>query len=169
MFTGYADWGVRLAGELLFVDFAERDELAAFARRNGISMVTPFDRWSWLLEPYLDTDVDLPSTDRRLLDDGGMDQSTIDQVRARVAPAMWLYNFGQPLWEWSNRSHTDLLRATRPGLVYPDDALVGGLRDQYAIGPDPLFDLASSAEIYHWSMGIALSSRGWDTVSAVPP
>jgi len=168
VFTGFAEWGIQVAGELFFVAFGEREALIAFARTNGLLVVEPFDRWSWLLEPYLDTNVQVPEVDQKLRLEGGLRQEVIDGLRARVGPAMWLYNFAVPLWESTNLSHTDLLRATRPGLVYPHDGLVAQLRLEHEIGDDPLFDARSSDELYRWSMEIAMASSGWDRPVALP-
>lgn len=152
----------RIGDELLFVPYAERDELRRFAMFGGVALKVPFDVWSWLLEPYRDTEVDVSAADAKLRDEGGLDPIEIHAIRSRVAPAMLLYNFAQPLWDWANLSHLDLLHATRPGLTYPDDEFVQALRAQFSIPPDPLFDDDSSGALARWSMEIALAAPGWE-------
>ena len=153
---------IRIGDELLFVTYGERDELRMWALMNGVPVRVPFDVWSWLLEPFLDAEVDIEGADRRLQDEGGLDPIEIHAIRSRVGPAMLLYNFAQPLWDWVNLSHLDLLQATRAGLTYPDGPLVHALREQFSIPPDPLFDDVSSQALYDWSMAVALAAPGWD-------
>lgn len=150
---------VRVGAELLYVSAVHRDELKEFAETHRIPVASRHDRvWSDILEPFLDTEFDEAFQRRtmRRLHAAGLDASQVEELRVRFAPAMWLYNFAIPRWEWVHLGLFDLLEATHPESAYPDDDVSRRLREGFRIPPGPFCTAEEYPGIYWEAMRIAL-------------
>ena len=122
------------SGEILFVAAPLQPELRVFARTHGIPFVWGPDLWSYLNEPYLETEVTaewLDRTDKKLMENG-LTQPEIDAIRERIGVRMQNYNSVR--WEWIHLGHYDVLKAHE------------------RMPP------AEFADFYHWTMRIAARS-----------
>lgn len=112
--TGYPPT-IKVGNELLFVSAKQKDELKKFVADNNIKTVDRLDIWSWILEPFLDTEF-TAETDQRLttlLEDYGLTADKVKSLRAEVETQMLKYNFDTMLWEWGGLGVSDVLRAMR--------------------------------------------------------
>jgi hypothetical protein len=112
--TGYPPT-IKVGNELLFVRAKQKDELKKFVADNNIKTVDRLDIWSWILEPFLDTEF-TAETDQRLttlLEDYGLTADKVKSLRAEVETQMLKYNFDTMLWEWCGLGVSDVLRAMR--------------------------------------------------------
>jgi hypothetical protein len=112
--TGYPPT-IKVGNELLFVSAKQKDELIKFVADNNIKTVDRLDIWSWILEPFLDTEF-TAETDQRLttlLEDYGLTADIVKSIRAEVETQMLKYNFDTMLWEWGGLGVSDVLRAMR--------------------------------------------------------
>lgn len=128
-------------GETLFLPAGQRPELEQFCVRNGVIRRSRFDAWGDLLEPFLDTWFD-PEEERATLArlrDAGFPSWEVAEIRRRLTPLMYAYNFDAMVWEWAHLGLSDLLNAANAPVVAPD------IRN--ALG-DP-------AAFYGWAMRIA--------------
>jgi hypothetical protein len=112
--TGYPPT-IKVGDELLFVSAKQKDELIKFVSDNNIKTVDRLDIWSWILEPFLDTEF-TTKTDQRLtnlLENCGLKPEKVKSLRAEVETQMLKYNFDTLLWEWGGLGLSDVLRAMR--------------------------------------------------------
>jgi len=100
-------------GDVLFVSAVERDALVAAMRERGVPVANRVDIWSFLLDPFLDTEIGPEEEERTLalLERTGVSRAEADMWRARVGSIMYAYNFGTMLWEWVHLGLYDLLSA----------------------------------------------------------
>lgn len=99
------------AVESIFVSAEHQDELTAWCDRLSVPKRRPRDVWSFLLEPYLDTEVTpecLARVDGQLRE-CGFSRAEIASLRARVSRRMLAYN--ALVWEWVHLGHYDVLHA----------------------------------------------------------
>lgn len=102
-------------GEVLFVAGSQQDELLSAAQQHALPCIQRADVWSWLLEPFLDSEFDAASraaTDA-LLAASGMLPHESAALRERFAPLMSAYNFGGGRWAWAHLGLYDLLLASQ--------------------------------------------------------
>lgn len=107
---------IRIGNELIFASAVQLKELKAFASTHHIPIVNRTDIWSWILEPFLDTEY-TPATDQiltRKLDERGLTTEFIYALRQEVKMQMLKYNFDTILWEWVSLGMTDVLKAMKP-------------------------------------------------------
>jgi hypothetical protein len=106
---------VRLEREILFVGASRAAELRVFAQQHKIPLVMRADVWSWILEPFLDTELEDGYAERLLqrLESHGIDRALCAKLRTKVERAMIEYNFGTMLWEWVHLGLFDLLLAKK--------------------------------------------------------
>lgn len=106
------------SGEILFVTHPDKAALLTFVNRNDVKVERRTNVWSALLDPFLDTWEDQPTIDRQFewLASLGLAREAVDHWRREVAPAMYAYNFGTMLWEWSSLGLFDVLRAQQARL-----------------------------------------------------
>lgn len=105
----------RVGNELIFLTSEKKVELEDFAIRNHIKTVERAWIWSWILQPFLDTEFK-KETDLRLtkhLESFGLTKDQVKSLRAEVETQMLKYNFDTMLWEWGGFDATDVLRAMR--------------------------------------------------------
>lgn len=134
------------SGEILFISAGQRDELNNWAERHQLPEVKVWDSWSWICEPYLDTEF-TPQNEAlsmQRLNELGFSQDEVQDIRKQIEPLMLAYN--SVVWEWGDLGHFDLLNAWKK-LGFS----LLGLK-----GP---FGPVLNAEIYRWTMKIA--NRGW--------
>ncbi|MGH1519831.1 DUF7079 family protein [Chryseobacterium sp. JK1] len=106
----------RIENELIFLPKSQNNEIELFAKRNTIKTVQRPPIWSWLLEPFLDTEY-TQGTDQKLMEnlsEYGLSVDQISLLRAEVESQMLQYNFDTMLWEWVSFDTSDVLRAMRP-------------------------------------------------------
>lgn len=106
---------IRVADELIFISVNHKLELENFANTNQIQLIERPDIWSWILEPFLDTEY----TEKNhlwisnQLQKHGLEPEKIAELRNEVEEQMLKYNFDTMLWEWCYFDASDVLRAMR--------------------------------------------------------
>jgi hypothetical protein len=106
---------IRIGDDLIFAAAEQVKALSGFAKAHQIPLVRRTDVWSWILEPFLDTDYK-ETTDQLLtlrLNEWGLAPEFVFALRQEVKMQMLKYNFDTILWEWVSLSLTDVLRAMR--------------------------------------------------------
>jgi len=112
--TGYPPT-IKVGDELLFLSATQQDALKKFAADNNLTTVDRPDLWSWILEPFLDTEF-TDETDERLkikLAEYGLTEEFVFSLRQTLGPQMIKYNFDTMLWDWTNLGAFDVLSAMR--------------------------------------------------------
>lgn len=106
------------SGEVLIVTHPGKTALLSFVNGNDLKVERRVSVWGALLDPFLDTWEDQPTIDRQFawLAGVGLDREAVDRWRREVAVAMYAYNFGTMLWEWSSLGFSDVLIAQRAAL-----------------------------------------------------
>ncbi|HEX8441411.1 hypothetical protein [Archangium sp.] len=101
-------------GEYLFVPAGQARELADFASQHGIPFVKRFDVWSFLLEPFLDTQLspELEEGHLRRLEENGVSRAEVQAIRERVEERMLALTAAT--WEWVHYGLHDVLTVMRP-------------------------------------------------------
>jgi hypothetical protein len=105
----------RVGNELIYLTSKKKVELEDFAKRNNVKIVKRPWIWSWILEPFLDTEF-TPETDERVavnLENYGLSADQVKSLRAEVETQMLKYNFDTMLWEWDGFDAVDVLKAMR--------------------------------------------------------
>lgn len=106
---------IRIRNELIFLSKEHESELQSFADVNQINIVERDDIWSWILEPFLDTEYSI-ETDKMLSERllaYGLTEVFIFNIRKEVKTQMLKYNFDTMLWEWVHLGALDVLLAMR--------------------------------------------------------
>jgi hypothetical protein len=106
---------VQVNRELIFVPAENKTALLSFANAHHIPLVSRSYTWSWILEPFLDTEYS-EETDRRLtilLAETGLSEEKVFTLRQEVKTQMLKYNFDTMLWEWVSLDLVDVLCAMR--------------------------------------------------------
>ncbi|ARS35680.1 hypothetical protein [Pontibacter actiniarum] len=101
--------------EAIFISRVQLPELEDFVGRNQIPIVKPTNSWTWILEPYLDTEY-TDDTHRNLIDllsKKGITEDEVNAIRAEVKEKMFKYNFNTMLWEWGMLDLSSVLAAMR--------------------------------------------------------
>ncbi len=104
---------VKIGNELLFVRATQQDALKKFAADNNLTTVDRPDLWSWILEPFLDTEF-TDETDKRLkilLAEYGLTEEFVFSLRQALGTQMIKYNFDTMLWDWTHLVAFDVLSA----------------------------------------------------------
>jgi hypothetical protein len=104
---------LRIGNEAIFISREQLSELEDFIKRNQIPTVQQTNNWTWILEPYLDTEY-TDETHKNmigLLSKNGIIEDEVDTIRAEVKEQMYKYNFGTMLWEWGILGLSDVLSA----------------------------------------------------------
>ena len=156
---------VRVGAELLMVSAAHRDKLAEHAARHHIPLATRHDlAWGDILEPFLDTEFSEADQQRTMsrLEATGIGPGQVAELRDRFGPAMWLYNFAIPRWEWVHLGLFDLLAATHPECGYPDNDWTWLLRARFGMPPGPFCSHEHYHTVYWEAMQIALAPSPGD-------
>jgi len=106
---------IQIDNELIFLSAEKRTELEIFAQNNDMKLIERQDIWGWILEPFLDTEfADDENTHlMKLLNEYGLTENMVSEIRNKVGPQMIKYNFDTMLWEWVNLGASDVLRAMR--------------------------------------------------------
>ncbi len=104
--------------ELIFISREYADELEAFAKRNQIDLIKRASNWTWITEPFLDTEFNDEQKARTLdiLKENGFSEKEVKALREEVGEQMYKYNFDTMLWEWVHLGLSDVLAAMRPCL-----------------------------------------------------
>lgn len=107
---------VLINDELIFIRAELKDVLEAFAKINQIELVNRDPVWSWILEPFLDTEFTEETRSRleKLLNQVGLDNSRVESIRNEVRDQMFKYNFDTMLWNWTFFDTIDVLMAMKP-------------------------------------------------------
>jgi hypothetical protein len=107
---------IRTGNELIFVPATMGNELAAFAAANQLPVVDRKDLWSWLLEPFLDTEYTWEIHERLngQLAAYGLTEENVQAIRDEVQVQMLKYNYDTMLWDWVHLGALDALSAMRP-------------------------------------------------------
>jgi len=105
----------RIGNELIFLTSEKKAELEEFAKKNNIKTVERPMIWSWILEPFLDTDFTTETDQRltKLLENYGLTTDQVKSLRAEVESQILKYNFDTMLWEWGGLDASDVLKAMR--------------------------------------------------------
>ena len=106
---------IRMNDELISLPDTMKSELKNFAQRNGIKTVERLSVWSWILEPFLDTEYTNETDQRctRMLENCGLTADQVQSLRKEIETQMLKYNFDTMLWEWCFLGLDDVLRAMR--------------------------------------------------------
>jgi len=112
------DWmpAFRVGNELIFLHATAKEQLQYFAISNRIEIFEPPRIWSWILEPFLDTEF----TEERsglvtgLLARYGLTSEDVTTLRREVKEQMLKFNFDTTLWEFIDLELFDVLCAMRP-------------------------------------------------------
>ncbi len=101
-------------GEYLFVPAEQARALADFASQHGVPFVQRFDVWSFLLEPFLDTELspELEEGNLRCLEENGVGRAEARAIRERVERRMLALTTAT--WEWVHYGLHDVLTVMRP-------------------------------------------------------
>lgn len=97
--------------EILFVAAKFRQSLQNVAAEHNIPIVSRYDVWSLILEPFLDTEFDDKDKERTLqiLEECGISRDEVQRWRSSLQFCMYSYNFVSGLWEWGYLGLTDVL------------------------------------------------------------
>lgn len=106
---------IYLSNEIIMISAAYRQELTFFAKQNEIPIRQHSWVWSWILEPFLDTELRPEDTANlfRLLGNYGLSETAVTALRNEVEEQMMKYNFDTMLWEWVDLDLYDVLCAMR--------------------------------------------------------
>lgn len=101
------------SGEILFVSAPYKEELKKAAEKNKIPSKRRPDIWSFILEPFLDTEFSEEDKERtlRILESNGVSRKLCEELRMEAGEAMYAYNISSGLWEWIHLGLYDLLCA----------------------------------------------------------
>jgi hypothetical protein len=127
---------LRVAGETLFISATHKDELRRAAEAHGVPIVSRYDVWDLLLEPFLDTTFDDETGTLELLERNGVSAEEVRRIRDAVGKRVLAYN--SVLWDWVHLGMYDLFLAHRPNAV------------TRLVGADGEF-----RELYRWAQEIA--------------
>ena len=110
---------IKIGEDLIFISKESEAQLKAFAHRNNIRIVERMSNWSWITEPFLDTEFDDEQKKRtiELLEGNGVSEKEAFKWRAEIEKQMYKYNFDTMLWEWEGFGLNDVLSAVRPTLA----------------------------------------------------
>uniref|UniRef100_UPI00404911C1 DUF7079 family protein n=1 Tax=Flavobacterium sp. TaxID=239 RepID=UPI00404911C1 len=105
----------RVGNELIYLTSEKKVELEEFAKKNNIKTIERPMIWSWILEPFLDTEFTKETDERltKLLENYGLKSDQVKLLRAEVETQMLKYNFDTMLWEWGGFDASDVLKAMR--------------------------------------------------------
>ena len=92
------------------------------------------------------------------LEAAGIGPGEVAALRDRFGPVVWLYNFAVPRWEWVHLGLFDLLAATHPRCIYPDDDWTWLLRARFGMPPGPFCNYEDYPAVYREAMRIALAA-----------
>ena len=98
-------------GEWLFIPATQREDLSAFAARQGLPVVQREDVWMLLLEPFLDTEFseEIQARTMARLAAHGLPASEVARIRGEVERQMLAYT--AITWEWMYYGLFDVLQA----------------------------------------------------------
>lgn len=119
-----------------------------FCRASQIPVRKRPDIWGDLLEPFIDTEFtpEHEGATRTRLNQAGLTDSEMSQIRTKVGPLMLAYNAFH--WDWAHLGLADLLDARTT------DKLSGYLHDGLHV-EEIRAELGETASIYAWAMRIA--------------
>ncbi len=97
----------------IFIPDEYEEELEKFIKNNKITVTKENYTWSFILEPFLDTEFSEESKESRLqcLEELGVDRLEVQKIREQVSEQMYKYNFDTFLWEWCSLNLLDVLLA----------------------------------------------------------
>ena len=101
-------------GEYLLVPAPQKEELIGFASRCGIPMTKRVDVWSFILEPFLDTEftADQKARTMGILAESGVPEDEVARIRRLVNGPMLLWT--AITWEWCHYGLYDVLSQMKP-------------------------------------------------------
>lgn len=99
--------------EILFVPETVKEQVKSLCTEKCIPVVSRDDNWSFILEPFLDTEFteDTKENCYIKLEENGISRQLCDNIRSEVEESMLAYNFDSCLWEWVYLGLFDLLNA----------------------------------------------------------
>ncbi|WP_417608240.1 hypothetical protein [Owenweeksia hongkongensis] len=106
---------LKIQNEVVFISRENSNSLKLFMKRNGINSFEPSRTWSWILEPYLDTEYTVENHKRiiKLLSTKKIHEVELSKIRSEIKNQMFKYNFDTMLWEWGGLDLSDVLAAMR--------------------------------------------------------
>lgn len=104
---------LRIEDEIIFVSALKKQELEQFAITNDIPMIERPLIWSYILEPFLDTEFTDENKHQinKILAKYGLAENEVEQLREEVEEQMMKYNFDTMLWNWIDLNEYDVLLA----------------------------------------------------------
>ena len=98
-------------GEIIFLDAAAKALLDQFASTHGLLKAARLDVWSFLCEPYLDTQFtpEQNAFNMQTLSEAGFNPDEVAAIRDKIKAKMLFFN--SMAWEWVNLSQYDVLTA----------------------------------------------------------
>jgi hypothetical protein len=104
---------IKVKNELLFISKEKETELKTFALRNKIRISERAENWTWICEPFLDTEFTEGQKEETInhLIQNGFTKEEIIELRKEVGQQMNKYNFDTMFWDWVSLSLCDVLIA----------------------------------------------------------
>lgn len=104
---------LKIENEFIFISREQLEAIQIFVANNNISIIEQNWNWSWLLQPYLDTEYTAEDDEKitNLLIENGFSKQEISKIRNEIEQQMYKYN--SILWEWIDLNLLDVLQAMR--------------------------------------------------------
>lgn len=108
--------------EYLFVSREHIDELKTFAEYHAIPIINREDLWSYILDPFLDTQLgeDHYTRTSMRLNDSGVSPEEVKSIRKRLHLSMMVLTF--MTWEWVHYGLDDALAVSQPAFGFQTKA-----------------------------------------------
>jgi hypothetical protein len=104
---------LKVENEFIFISREQLEAIQIFVANHNIPIIEQNWNWSWLLEPYLDTEYTAEDDEKitNLLIENGFSKQEISKIRNEVEQQMYKYN--SILWEWIDLNLLNVLQAMR--------------------------------------------------------
>lgn len=100
--------------DLIFINQKTKNSLIEILKTKNIPVVSRLDTWSFILEPFLDTDFSEKTKQLcyERLEECSITKIECDKLRKKVQKMMFSYNFDSGLWDWTYLGLYDLFCAS---------------------------------------------------------
>ncbi|MBN1468061.1 MAG: hypothetical protein JW924_04995 [Fusobacteriaceae bacterium] len=100
--------------EIIFINAELKSQLKEILVKKGIRIIKREDIWSFILEEFLDTEIDENEKEYsyRILERNGITRKECDLIRENIRKMMMSYNFESCFWEWIYLGLYDVLSAS---------------------------------------------------------
>ena len=113
---------IQLGPEIIFLLRDLQSDLRVFALRNKIPVAIRNSNWSFITEPFLDTEFTVEQKEEsiNLLISRGFSELEIARLRTLIEKQMMKYNFDTMLNQWQELDLHDVLLAMKPRMSKED-------------------------------------------------